>query len=157
MADIRQGYGILQGLGVDISKIPPEKVWEEVNKLQGTKAEKDKLKEHGIKKTFKMSNAMKEYYKEHFKDYNPVMLSIEKLVEDNDLLENKALENRRSEIWGKSLKDYKINEDKLKYEETYPILVTIRNVKYLIEDGMHRIRAMYNEGYDEAEILTRKE
>lgn len=156
MSNIGKGYGILKNAGIDIDKIPPERVWQEVNKLNGTDAERNRLKEKGIKKSFKMSNSMKEYYADRFSDYTPRFLDIDKLIKDNNLENDEALANRRRNVWGDSIKNYKIDEDKLRYEENYPILVTESDGKLKIEDGMHRIMALKNAGYDEVEILTRK-
>lgn len=161
-------YATLKNEAIDTSNISQDEAVAKFKELQEksggksgenepTPAENRKLNDNKENKVFKMSNAMKEYYDDNFKEYKPRVLSVNKLVEDNELINNKSLENRRYQVWGKSTSDYKIDEDKLKYEETQPIRVTIKNGKYLIEDGMHRIMALYNSKYDDVEVLTREE
>lgn len=65
--------------------------------------------------------------------------------------------NTRKSIWGNSYSDYRFNEEIYDNDITHPIRIVKRNGKYLVEDGNHRLVALKNNGYEQIEVLVRKE
>lgn len=105
----------------------------------------------------KMDKEIKRYYERNFPDYEPTMVNVGEIVKQNKLLEDNSVLNRRTENWGSSYKDYKINKFLLDNEFTQPIRIVERNGVYKIDDGMHRMIALQNEGYTNVEVLVKHE
>lgn len=81
-----------------------------------------------------------------------VTLPVKTLVDDNNLLNDTSMACRRDFIWGNDPKKYHY-KDHLVNWLSYPIIITKSNGKYRILDGHHRIMALYNDGYEEAEVV----
>ncbi len=78
-------------------------------------------------------------------------VSIKKLVEDNNLLNDFVLESYHKNQWGnKPAKEFSIDLTKtnsISLSEV-PYAVRHKDGKLELGDGRHRIRALYNDGYD---------
>lgn len=81
-----------------------------------------------------------------------VTLPIKTLVDDNNLLNDTSMACRRDFIWGEDPKNYHY-KDYLANWTSNPITVKKVDGKYRITDGHHRVMALYNDGYEEAEML----
>lgn len=96
-----------------------------------------------------------------YKDRNANIekVSVKKLVDDNDLL-NTKLSDYHKKLWdNKEDKDFHIDANKtnsLRASET-PTVVRDKRGNLSIIDGKHRIRALYNDGYDEVELIVLNE
>lgn len=83
------------------------------------------------------------------------IVSINKLVEDNNLLDDEDLQSYHKKQWdNKKASEFKIDEDKVNSSRVseVPYAVKHKDGSYELGDGRHRIRALYNEGYDEVGI-----
>ena len=120
--------------------------------------EKDSIKAKGMSeslkesKTFTFPNIEKaiEYY---WKDRNATIekLPIKQLVDDNNLLNDEDLQSYHQRAWdNKKASEFSINQDKvnnMRMSEV-PYAVKKKNGKLELGDGRHRVRALYNDGYD---------
>ena len=94
------------------------------------------------------------------KNYKLKTISIQKLVEDNDLLNDEDLESYHKTTWNNSkANDFHIDEEKLSSMKPseIPIATEREDGKIKITDGRHRIRALYNDGYKYIKIPVNKE
>lgn len=91
--------------------------------------------------------------------YEIKKVSIKKLVDDNDLLNDDDLESYHQIQWeNKPAKDFSINIDKLNNMRASEIpYASERNGKLILGDGRHRVRAAYNDGYEYIELPVIKE
>lgn len=89
----------------------------------------------------------------YFRDFNEEEVDIKKLIDDNNLMNDIALSNRE-ELWGNP-KDYHydINKDNKKYDIIYASREP--NGRLRLANGRHRVRALYNDGYDKIKIPVR--
>lgn len=81
-----------------------------------------------------------------------VTFPVKTLVDDNNLLNDTSMACRRDFIWGDDPKQYHY-KDYLADWVHHPITVKKVDGKYRITDGHHRVMALYNDGYEEAEVL----
>lgn len=81
-----------------------------------------------------------------------VTLPIKTLVDDNNLLNDTSMACRRDFIWGNDPKNYHYKDYLTNWTST-PITVKKVDGKYRITDGHHRVMALYNDGYEEAEVV----
>ena len=84
--------------------------------------------------------------------YRIVTLPLKTLIDDNNLLNNKSMIDRRANIWGSDPTTYHYKDWKSDWINE-PIKVIKVGDKYKIADGHHRVMALYNDGYEEAEVL----
>ena len=100
--------------------------------------------------TSKMIDALKDYYK----DIHLEVLPIDKLVKDNDLLNDDDLQSYHQGEWNHALaKDFHIDHDKVNNIKmsNSPFVIKKKDGRLLISDGRHRTRAAYNDGYTHVE------
>lgn len=157
-------YSWLNEHGYDTKGVEPKEAIEiykrDVAKnSKATDNEKKRMEELGIEGKVKTYNPkMKQILLEKNKDYRFEKLSVKDLIKDNNIKEKEDTLNRRKEKWGNDYKDYKLNETEYNYNQKDPIRITKRkNGKYEIDDGMHRLIALDNAGYEYAELLVRDE
>lgn len=83
-----------------------------------------------------------------------VRIPVKTLIDDNDMHDEKisAIASRRRDVWGKDSKDYHFVGKKVDWGNS-PIRVRKENGKYHLIDGNHRVLALYNDGYDEVEVV----
>lgn len=88
-------------------------------------------------------------YSNEYRTYELKKLPIDKLVQDNDLLDDEGLESYHEENWDwEKAKDFTINQDLVRVTPVGEIpYVTENNDKLELGDGRHRVRALYNDGY----------
>lgn len=81
-------------------------------------------------------------------------IPVKTLIDDNDMHDEKisAIVSRRRDVWGKDSKDYHFVGKKVDWGNS-PIRVKKENGKYHLIDGNHRVLALYNDGYDEVEVV----
>lgn len=161
-------YATLKQEGIDTNNMDTDEAVAKFKELQkkdggkegeneGTPAEQKKVAEI-TKKSYKIPDYIKDMHKRNFKGYDVEEINIEDAIEQNGLLKDNSVLNRRYQVWGEDYKDYKINLNKLDYEWSNPIRFTLRNDGKLgLEDGAHRLIALKNAGYDKVEALVRKE
>lgn len=80
---------------------------------------------------------------------------IKKLVEDNDLLNDWDLESYHQRAWNnKPAKEFSIDTDKIYSTRISEVPYAVKHKNGILElgDGRHRIRALYNDGYDYVSI-----
>lgn len=88
--------------------------------------------------------------------YTLKTLSIERLVKDNDLLNNDIYNHE--ELWGNNPDDYIFGDREIRDWKYSDIMsCTYKNGKYVLDNGRHRVRALYNDGYKYIEILIHNE
>ena len=107
-------------------------------------------------KAYKMPASNKEWLEKNFPGYKVAEIDVNQAIEDNNILKDNAVLNRRTERWGYKYGDYKLDKDKVDWTTSDPIRVTTRNGKLKIDDGMHRMVAFKNAGYKTIEALVRK-
>ena len=81
-------------------------------------------------------------------------LPIDKLVKDNDLLNDKGLESYHQGKWNHAkAKDFHIDQEKIDATRMMgiPFVVQKKDGTWAISDGKHRTRAAYNDGYTHVE------
>lgn len=87
-------------------------------------------------------------------------VSIKKLVDDNNLLDDDDLQSYHQKQWdNKPATEFSINKDKAnmwRMSET-PYVVRKKDGKLELGDGRHRIRALYNDGYEYVELPVLEE
>lgn len=83
-----------------------------------------------------------------------VRIPVKTLIDDNGMYDEKvnAIASRRRDVWGKDSKDYHFVGKKVDWGNS-PIRVKKENGKYHLIDGNHRVLALYNDGYDEVEVV----
>lgn len=87
-----------------------------------------------------------------YSDYDIEEIDVKQVVDDNDLLNNKSILDRRSKIWGYNFSDYHYND----IFNSNPIRLSFNGDKYTVLDGNHRLIALYNDGYDKASALVKR-
>ena len=76
-------------------------------------------------------------------------LRIKRLVRDNDLLNDEDLESYHKETWHYAkAKDFHIDKN----ADLSDIIIKKENGKFIIVDGRHRIRALYNDGIKKVRV-----
>ena len=102
--------------------------------------------------TFKLSQEDKEYLQKYYPDYSFKIVELKDVIEKNNLdnPEHGAF-SRRTSIWGNEPELYWYSKDK-DNERYNPIRLT-NNLKVM--DGNHRLWALYNMGYKNAEVLVK--
>lgn len=95
-----------------------------------------------------------DYYKETYPIIKVDKLSIEQLVKDNDLLNDEDLQSYHQRQWdNKSAKEFSINQDKINSMRVSEVpFVVKKKDKLELVDGRHRVRALYNDGYNYVEL-----
>ena len=79
------------------------------------------------------------------------------LVRDNGLLNNNGL-NYHTSLWGPDPDDYRLDKDEINgWLFSDAMSCTHKNGKYLLDNGKHRARALYNSGYKSIEIPVLRE
>lgn len=102
-------------------------------------------------KTFTFPN-LQQAIDSYWSDRNVTVekLPIEKLVQDNDLLNDEDLQSYHQRQWdNKSASEFSINQDKIdnmRMSEV-PYAVKHKDGRLELGDGRHRVRALYNDGY----------
>lgn len=99
---------------------------------------------------------MKNYYQRQFPNYKIENIDVNEIVEQTGILKDNSVLNRRYQIWGDKYENYKLNDTIYDNEYNYPIMIYKDDFGYHIEDGMHRMIALKNAGYDKAEVLVYK-
>ena len=106
-------------------------------------------------KTKFLTDEAREKYNNEYSEYFRAPVDIKELIEDGRLLkQSSTLETRKTE-WGDSYKDYKFDENKYDKDIDHPIRIAIKNGKYFVEDGRHRLIALNNDGYKKVEALIK--
>ena len=147
--DSRDTFPIIKGLP-DINKAYDyfETLDESLNE--------DKVLRLPSKATSDMINALKDYYK----DIHLEVLPIDKLVKDNDLLNDDDLQSYHQGEWQhKKAIDFHLDNDKINNmrASSVPFVTKKKDGTLAISDGRHRTRAAYNDGYTHVEYPTYKE
>lgn len=95
-----------------------------------------------------------DYYKETYPTIKVDKLSIEQLVKDNDLLNDEDLQSYHQRQWdNKSAKEFSIDQDKISTMRVSEVpFVVKKKDKLELVDGRHRVRALYNDGYNYVEL-----
>ena len=96
--------------------------------------------------TSQMIDALKGYYK----GLELRELPIDKLIKDNDLLNDDDLQSYHKGEWNHALaKDFHSDKDKINSMKMggVPFVIQKKDGRLLISDGRHRTRAAYNDGY----------
>ena len=111
-------------------------------------------------KKYVMPQSLKRYFAKDslFRDYRVKEINILDILNDNNLfdpVELSFIAERRPHIWGDNTNDYKIDPLHLNVNYNDPIRLEYKNGKYRILDGYHRIIALFNSGYDTAEVLVK--
>ena len=124
----------------------------------GTDGIKEGLNES---KTFRfpknLTDKVLDYYKNTYSTLSLQELPIKQLVDDNDLLNDDDLQSYHQRQWNNAkAKDFHIDQDKINNMRPteVPFVVLDKDEKLKIVDGRHRIRALYNDGYDYVEVPT---
>ena len=92
--------------------------------------------------------------KDTYKNIHVETLPIDKLVKDNDLLNDDDLESYHERIWNNAkAKDFHIDKSKIDSISAIgiPFVTKKKDGRLLLSDGRHRTRAAYNDGYKFAE------
>ena len=97
----------------------------------------------------------------HENGYELERISLQKIAEDNGLEEDtdKSLSSTRPQVWGKDIKHYKFDTNKIN-NWTYSDIMSAtrkRNGKIVLENGRHRCKALLNSGYKYIDIPVRTE
>jgi len=131
---------------------------EELKSVDETLAEDDKKKD-----TFKLPEKIKNEFLDFYNKYHNYefkKVPIEKLIEDNDLLNDEDLESYHTKNWnGAKAKDFHIDNDKINKItiSEIPYATERENGKIILGDGRHRIRALYNDGFKYIELPIDKQ
>lgn len=106
-------------------------------------------------KTLKFSpdeiNAMIQEYAPYYKGLHIERIPVQKLVEDNELMNDAMLESYHQEAWKNAkAKDFHIDESQIASTRRsgIPFAVKRKDGKITLSDGKHRTRAAYNDGYN---------
>lgn len=89
--------------------------------------------------------------------YKIGVVSLEKLVKDNNLLDDNDLMSYHKRIWdNKKANEYSIDDTKALNWRAWeiPNAVKYNDGRIILNDGRHRCRALYNQGYDSIEIMV---
>lgn len=109
-------------------------------------------------KTFKLPQELVDkcidYYKETYPTIKVDKLPIEQLVKDNNLLDDEDLQSYHQKQWdNKSAKEFSIAQDKINSMRVSEVpFVVKKKDKLELVDGRHRVRALYNDGYNYVEL-----
>lgn len=132
------------------------------NKLVGDDLSLEQLQEEQSKACFDTTNvnsvvSQKEVQNLLDAGYSVEEVSIKKLIDDNNLL-NSNLGSYHSLTWGKDVKNFKFDVNKINDWGVNIIAgVMLPNGKIKLTDGKHRIVALYNDGYRSVKMLVFKE
>lgn len=112
------------------------------------------IKESMFKNIFKMSSEKKDYINStsYFKDFKWYNVSLDKLMKDNNLFDKNDVGSYHQATWGDDPNEYVYvsNEDRNRSDVIYAKLDGNRVV---LQNGRHRVRALYNENqYDAIEL-----
>lgn len=113
----------------------------------------DKVLRLPSKVTRDVINLLGDYYK----GIHLEKLPIDKLVKDNDLLNDDDLQSYHKGEWKHAnANDFHIDMDKINSIKTgnMPFVIKKKDGRLLISDGRHRTRAAYNDGYTHVEFPT---
>ena len=92
--------------------------------------------------------------------YRVEMVPLDKLVKDNNLLAKGELDVYHKKSWDyKQAHEFQIDDNKAQKWKAWEIPYAIRtkNGELILNDGRHRCRALFNQGYDNVEILIKNE
>lgn len=98
----------------------------------------------------KLMNSLKDTYK----NIKLKVLPIDKLVKDNNLLNDDDLESYHRAIWNnKNAKDFHIDNTQIQDTRAFqiPFVIQRKDGTLKLSDGRHRTRAAYNDGYEYVE------
>ena len=140
----------------DVDESLVEKIVKKGNKWQDESLNEDKVLKLPKEATNKMIDNLKGYYK----DIHLEVLPIDKLVKDNDLLNDDDLQSYHQGEWEhKKAVDFHLNDDKINNMRAsiVPFVIKKKDGRLLISDGRHRTRAAYNDGYTHVEYPTYEE
>ena len=104
--------------------------------------------------TFKLDEEDKKYLEKYYPDYSFQTINLKEVIEKNNLDNPKhGMFGRRVERWGEYPELYWYSKNKAQ-ERLSPIRLT---ADLKIIDGNHRLYALYNMGYKNAEVLVLKD
>lgn len=104
--------------------------------------------------TFKLDEQDKMYLEKYYPDYSFQTVNLKEVIEKNNLDNpNHGMFGRRVERWGEYPELYWYSKNKAQ-ERLNPIRLT---ADLKIMDGNHRLYALYNMGYKNAEVLVLKD
>lgn len=105
---------------------------------------------------YEMPYNVEKLYEKEFDGYKVKKVNIKEVIDKNNMLSNDNIFNRRRDVWGNNIDDYHIDTDKL--VDDWSIYSPIRlHADYSVQDGNHRLLAMYNDGYQFADVLVENE
>lgn len=128
----------------------------EVRHIEDVKIDESNINKQDI---FYMPQSLKDKAKRdsYYDNYDFKVVSIDRLVQDNNLDRKGDLDTYHTKEWGKDLDKFSINVDKIQdWNYSLPHAV-LRDNRYLISDGKHRIKALQNDGYKYIELLVLEE
>lgn len=105
---------------------------------------------------YEMPYNVEKLYEKEFDGYKVKKVNIKEVIDKNNMLSNDNIFNRRRDVWGNNIDDYHIDTDKLVDDMSIYSPIRLR-ADYKVVDGNHRLLAMYNDGYQFADVLVENE
>lgn len=104
-------------------------------------------------KDFRLSDYQRRLVREFpFDKYHVETVNVGDIVKSNKLLDDKSILDRRAGTWGKTFSDFHFSNEKASYDT--PIRLS---ADHKVLDGHHRLIALYNDGFNSAEVFVKNE